>query len=82
MTRKLYYEDSHLSCFESRVIGCRETEKGIEFFAVFWYNNQTYEHFCGGDESIDLQRENIECYRYPGQSGDGGMLYFQRSAGV
>lgn len=30
MTRKLYYEDSHLSCFESRVTGCRETEKGWE----------------------------------------------------
>ena len=30
MTRKLYYEDCHLSSFESRVTGCRETEKGWE----------------------------------------------------
>ena len=30
MTRKLYYEDSHLSRFESRVTGCSQTEKGWE----------------------------------------------------
>ena len=30
MTRKLYYEDSHLSHFESRVTGCEQTEKGWE----------------------------------------------------
>ena len=30
MTRKLYYEDSHLAWFESRVTGCEQTEKGWE----------------------------------------------------
>ena len=30
MTRKLYYEDSHLSRFESRVTDCVSREKGYE----------------------------------------------------
>ena len=30
MTRKLYYEDCHLTRFESRVADCRKTEKGYE----------------------------------------------------
>ena len=30
MTKKLYYEDSHLGRFSARVTGCRETEKGWE----------------------------------------------------
>ena len=28
-TRKLYYEDSHLSRFEARVLTCHQTEKGF-----------------------------------------------------
>jgi len=30
MTRKLYYEDCHLSRFSARVTGCAETDKGYE----------------------------------------------------
>lgn len=30
MTEKLYYQDSHLSHFQARVLACRETEKGFE----------------------------------------------------
>ena len=30
MTRKLYYEDSHLAVFSAAVTGCEETEKGFE----------------------------------------------------
>ena len=29
-TRKLFYEDSHLSCFTSRVVSCTPAEKGFE----------------------------------------------------
>ena len=29
-TRKLYYEDSHLSAFSAEVLACTQTEKGYE----------------------------------------------------
>ena len=29
-TRKLYYEDSHMSAFTATVLSCEETEKGFE----------------------------------------------------
>ena len=29
-TRKLYYEDSHLSAFSAQVLTCTSTEKGYE----------------------------------------------------
>ena len=49
MTRKLYYEDSHLSCFESRVTGCAKTEKGYEITleATAFYPE-------GGGQACDL----------------------------
>ena len=30
MTRKLYYEDSHMDRFESTVTGCVQTDRGYE----------------------------------------------------
>ena len=49
MTRKLYYEDSHLSCFESRVTGCVQTEKGwaVTLEATAFYPE-------GGGQACDL----------------------------
>ncbi len=49
MTRKLYYEDSHLSRFESRVTGCEETEKGwaVTLEATAFYPE-------GGGQACDL----------------------------
>ena len=48
-----------------RVFFRGEAEKKIEFFGKIKYNIITYEHFCGGDETIDLQREDSECDRHP-----------------
>ena len=49
MTRKLYYEDSHLSRFESRVTACEETKKGwaITLEATAFYPE-------GGGQACDL----------------------------
>ena len=49
MTRKLYYEDSHLSRFESRVTGCVQTEKGwaVTLEATAFYPE-------GGGQACDL----------------------------
>lgn len=49
MTRKLYYEDSHLACFESRVAGCEKTEKGwaVTLEATAFYPE-------GGGQACDL----------------------------
>ena len=49
MTRKLYYEDSHLACFESRVTGCEKTEKGwaVTLEATAFYPE-------GGGQACDL----------------------------
>jgi len=49
MTRKLYYEDSHLGRFESRVAGCAETEKG---WAVILEATAFYPE--GGGQACDL----------------------------
>ena len=49
MTRKLYYEDSHLVRFESRVTGCEQTEKGwaVTLEATAFYPE-------GGGQACDL----------------------------
>ena len=49
MTRKLYYEDSHLSRFEARVTECRQTEKGweVQLSATAFYPE-------GGGQACDL----------------------------
>ena len=49
MTRKLYYEDSHMVCFESRVTGCTETKKGwaVTLEATAFYPE-------GGGQACDL----------------------------
>ena len=49
MTRKLYYEDSHLNRFESRVTGCEETKKGwaVTLEATAFYPE-------GGGQACDL----------------------------
>ena len=49
MTRKLYYEDCHLTSFTARVTGCGETEKGFEITldATAFYPE-------GGGQACDL----------------------------
>lgn len=49
MTKKLYYVDSHLKCFESRVTGCEQTEKGwaVTLEATAFYPE-------GGGQACDL----------------------------
>ena len=49
MTRKLYYEDSHLNRFESRVTSCEETKKGwaVTLEATAFYPE-------GGGQACDL----------------------------
>ena len=53
MTKKLYYEDSHLRCFSARVTGCTETEKGWEVTldATAFYPE-------GGGQACDLGKLN------------------------
>ena len=49
MTRKLYYEDCHLSRFEAKVISCEESEKGyyVNLDATAFYPE-------GGGQACDL----------------------------
>ena len=49
MTRKLYYEDSHLERFESRVTGCEKSERGwaVTLEATVFYPE-------GGGQACDL----------------------------
>lgn len=49
MTRKLYYESSHLYCFTARVTGCEETKKG---FAITLDATAFYPE--GGGQACDL----------------------------
>ena len=48
-TRKLYYEDCHLSAFSAQVLSCRETEKG---FAVVLDATAFYPE--GGGQACDM----------------------------
>ena len=49
MTRKLYYEDCHLSRFEARVLHCTKTDRGfeVELDATAFYPE-------GGGQACDL----------------------------
>lgn len=49
MTRKLYYEDCHLSRFEARVLRCTETDRGFEVEL-----NVTAFYPEGGGQACDL----------------------------
>ncbi len=49
MTRKLYYEDCHLTCFEAQVTGCEKCEKGFEITL-----NATAFYPEGGGQACDL----------------------------
>ena len=48
-TRKLYYEDCHLSSFSAQVVSCEETDKG---YAVVL--NETAFYPEGGGQACDL----------------------------
>jgi len=56
MTRKLYYEDCHLSRFQAQVTGCTECEKGFEILldATAFYPE-------GGGQACDLGQLSGAC---------------------
>ena len=49
MTRKLYYEDCHLTSFEAKVVRCEKTDRGFEILldATAFYPE-------GGGQACDL----------------------------
>ena len=66
MTRKLYYEDCHLTCFEAQVTGCETCEKGYEITldATVFYpegGGQACDlGFLGGAAVLDVQERGEE----------------------
>lgn len=49
MTRKLYYEDSYMTCFKGKVLSCKEGKKGLEVVL-----DQTAFYPEGGGQPADM----------------------------
>ena len=54
MTEKLYYQDSHLSHFQARVLACREAEKGFEVVL-----DKTAFYPLGGGQAAEIGRAHV-----------------------